>query len=613
MEATGGNLTFNGGQIRLMGPSDITFEALFGTSDITLANIWGNGTEDLIATATGTIFTNGAGSSAATGVDTTTFTAEEIDFSGADFWTNFATLAPYMAGTDVNVAMGVSGTSLDLTAAELNSLKGLDELYIGRLDGTGLMSVGALTLSSYLELQMQGVGGGIELWGPLTITGGNDVYFRSDDPMVLGGAVTTQGGDFFCDTNILVTGTASITTGGGDINLHYAFDGLTDGDGDLSIDYGSGTINFLDTPYGYGFINRLNTLHVTGDLITLHFARTAGSQTFSGVTMLDDGLGGAVVDALDGPITFEDDVYVQGLAQITMGGVHQTTFMGDVFGMNTGADILHVDAGASGTVRFEGNIGTTSKELESLFIDDAVATTFLGNVYVDDQLDITGDAVLDASGDPDHVLVFCGNDVTFRNALYSSVQGASGIDVWASGLTTFMGPVGDGAGRLRSIATDAQGTTIIADDISTQFGMTFGDDVLIAGTPTLRTYDTGVAGSIYFWKTVNADGNPGRTLTVLTDLTSIGLVGGVPNPNVPIIHFVGDIGTGVGGQLAELNLNYSLSLGIDGHIDVPVGATIVLGDAAAFLGSGTMRDFTLNVQTLNMGFNEKIGVPGCCT
>ncbi|MEZ6244292.1 MAG: filamentous hemagglutinin N-terminal domain-containing protein [Phycisphaerales bacterium] len=610
MEATGGNLTFNGGQIRLMGPSDITFEALFGTSDITLANIWGNGTEDLIATATGTIFTNGAGSSAATGVDTTTFTAEEIDFSGADFWTNFATLAPYMAGTDVNVAMGVSGTSLDLTAAELNSLKGLDELYIGRLDGTGLMSVGALTLSSYLELQMQGVGGGIELWGPLTITGGNDVYFRSDDPMVLGGAVTTQGGDFFCDTNILVTGTASITTGGGDINLHYAFDGLTDGDGDLSIDYGSGTINFLDTPYGYGFINRLNTLHVTGDLITLHFARTAGSQTFSGVTMLDDGLGGAVVDALDGPITFEDDVYVQGLAQITMGGVHQTTFMGDVFGMNTGADILHVDAGASGTVRFEGNIGTTSKELESLFIDDAVATTFLGNVYVDDQLDITGDAVLDASGDPDHVLVFCGNDVTFRNALYSSVQGASGIDVWASGLTTFMGPVGDGAGRLRSIATDAPGTTIIADDISTQFGMTFGDDVLIAGTPTLRTYDTGVAGSIYFWKTVNADGNPGRTLTVLTDLTSIGLVGGVPNPNVPIIHFVGDIGTGVGGQLAELNLNYSLSLGIDGHIDVPVGATIVLGDAAAFLGSGTMRDFTLNVQTLNMGFNEKIGVPG---
>ncbi len=613
MEATAGNIAFMGGQIRLLGPSDITFEAISGVSDIILANILGNGTEDLIATATGTIFTNGAGTSAGTGVDTTTLTAEEIELSGAGFWSNIVSLIPYMAGTDVNVAMGTSGTSLDLTAAELNSLMGLDELYIGRLDGTGLMSVGALTLSSYLELQMQGAGGQIEVYGPLSILGGDSVYFRSFDPMLLAGSVTTQGGDFTSDTTVEVSGTASITTGGGDVNVAGHFDGLSDGDGDLTISYGSGAVNFTAGTYGYGSTKRLSSLHLIGDAITLQLARTQGSQTYSGVTTLDSTFGTALADAVNGGITFENDVYVWGDSLVMMGGANQTTFMGDVFGMNTGADVLRINAGPAGFVRFEGGVGTAAKELESLFIDDAVSTTFLGDVYAADQLDITGTAILDASGDADSVLVFCGTDVTFNNALVSSVQGASGIQVMATGLTTFGGPVGDGAGRLRSLVTDSPGTTLITSDISTQLGMTFSDDVLIGGTPTLRTYDTGGAGSIFFLKTVNADGVPGRTLTVLTDLSGVGVLDGALNSNVPIIHFVGDIGTAVGGMLAELNLNYSLSLGIDGHTGVPVYATIVLGDAAAFLGSGVTRDFMLNVGSLNMGRHEKIGVTGALT
>ncbi len=613
MEATAGNLTFTGGQIRLMGPSDITFEALSGMSDVTLANVWGNGTEDLIANASGTIFTNGAGSGSGTGLATTTFMAQEIEFSGVDFWSDIVTLFPLIAGTDINVAMGTSGTSLDLTAAELNSLMGMSELYIGRLDGTGLMSVGNLTLASYLELQMQGAGGQIEVYGPLTITGGDSVYFRSSDPMLLAGAVTTQGGDFTSDTTVEVSGTASITTGGGDVNVAGHFDGLADGAGDLTIDYGSGAVNFTAGTYGYGFSKRLNTLHLIGDAITLQLARTQGSQMYTGVTTLDSTFGTALADAVDGDITFDGDVFVSGDSLVMMGGSNQTTFMGDVFGVNSGADVLRINAGASGTVRFEGMVGTPAKELESLFIDSAVSSTFLGDVYAADQLSIMGTTILDASGDPDSVLVFCGADVTFGGALVSSVQGASGIEVWSPGTTFFGGPVGDGAGRLRSLVTDSPGTSVITGDVSTQLGMTYGDDVLIAGTPTLRTYDTGGAGSIFFLKTVNADGTPGRTLTVLTDLSGIGILDGALNSNVPIIHFVGDIGTAVGGQLAELNLNYSMSLGIDGHTGIPVYSTIVLGNAAAFLGSGTTRDFTLNVGSLNMGRHEKIGVTGALT
>ncbi|MFI4898235.1 MAG: beta strand repeat-containing protein, partial [Phycisphaerales bacterium JB059] len=606
MTATTGDIDFNGGSIRLLGPTEITFVAVGGAStNITLATIVGSGSERVVGTASGFIQLNGVGSSAGTGLDDLLLTASDVFFSGA-VWTDRVEFRPFAADGDILLGAGSSGSTLDITDAMLAALRGNSQVVVGRLDGFGSILVGGFSLSADLQIRTPLAGGVITVTGPVNITGGSDIWFRGD-ALVLDGNVSTQGGDITSDSGASVSGPVLLSTQGGDLNFAGSFEGLVDGDGDLEIDYGSGEINFTGGSAGYGLVNRLASLSLTGDQINLNTVRTTGDQTFTGSTLIDNLPVAGVLDSVSGDITFDGMVTIEGDSLITTGG-GRIAFLDLVEGAGTGMEILRLNAGAGGTVVLTGVSGA-GKDIESLIIN-AMSTTFHDDVYVADQLTINSDSVLNASGQADGVLTFCAADALFNGAITSSVSGASGLEALVSGTTTFAGPIGQGSGRLRSISTDAPGTTVLADDISTQLGMTFGDDVLIAGDVTLRSYDPTAAGSIRFMQTVNADGTPGRKLTVLTDLTGGELDGGSLDPDVAVIQFVGDIGTAVGGELAELNLNYSASLGIDGHLVVPVNATIIFGDSAAFLASGATRDFTVNVGQFNMGFNEKVGVPG---
>lgn len=605
MTATTGDIDFNGGNIRLLGPTDITFVAVGGAStNITLATITGTGSERMVATASGFIQLNGIGSSSGTGIDDAVLTASDIFFSGLT-WTDRVEFRPFMAGGDILVGAGSSGSTLDITNLILSLLRGNSQVVVGRLDGFGAITLGGFSLSADLQIRTPLAGGVITVNGPVNMTGSSDIWFRGDS-LVLAGNVLTQGGDITSDSGASVTGAVLLSTMGGDVNFDGSFEGLVDGDGDLAIDYGSGDINFTGGTSGYGLTNRLASLALTGDQIFLNTVRTTGDQTFTGTTFIDNLPVAGVLDSVSGDITFDGMVTIEGDSLITTGG-GAISFLDLVDGAGTGMEILRLNAGG-GSVLLSG-AGGPGKNIESLIIN-AMSTGFRGDVYVADQLVINSDSVLDASAQADGVLTFCAADALFNGAITSSVSGASGLEAMVSGTTTFVGPIGQGGGRLHSISTDSAGTTIISDDISTQLGMTFADDVLIAGDVTLRSYDPTAAGSIRFLQTVNADGTPGRKLTVLTDLTLGDLVGGALNPDVAVIQFVGDIGTAVGGELAELNLNYSVSLGIDGHLVVPVNATIIFGDAAAFLAGGATRDFTVNVGEFNMGFNEKVGVPG---
>ncbi len=607
MTATAGDIDFNGGNIRLLGPTDITFSATGGAStNITLATITGSGSERMVATASGFIQLNGVGTNSATGLDDIVLTASDIFFAGA-VWTDQITFRPFAAGGDMLVGAGSSATTLDITDAMLFALRGNNQVFVGRLDGFGSITLGAFSLSADLEVRTPLAGGVITVIDTVNITGGSDIWFRGDS-LVLDGNVLTQGGNITSDSGASVTGSVLLSTLGGDVNFAGSFDGLSDGDGDLTINYGSGDINFTAGAPGYGVTNRLASLSLTGDQINLTTVRTTGDQTYNGMILLANAPTPSVLDSVMGDITFNGGVTVLGDSLVRTGASGVIRFLSAVDGSGTGMDILRLDAGAAGRVVLA-SVGTVGKNMESLIID-AMSTTFRGDVYVADQITINSASVLDASLQADSVLTFCGADVLFNGALTSSVMGASGLLVLSPGVTTFAGPVGDGAGRLFSLTTDGPGTTVIMDDITSQLGMTFGDDVIIAGDTTLRTFDPTAAGSIRFLKTVNADGTPGRKLTVLTDLTLGDLLGGSPNPDVAVIQFVGDIGTAVGGMLAELNLNYSTALGIDGHLVIPVNATIIFGDAGAFLASGATRDFTVNVGQFNMGFNEKLSVLG---
>ena len=150
MTATTGDIDFNGGNIRLLGPTSITFLATGGAStNITLATITGSGSEQLVATASGFIQLNGIGSNAGTGVDEIILTSTDMFFAG-DVWGDRIELRPFTAGQGVLVGAGSSGATLDITAAMINALKGFSDVVIWRTDGFGAIPLGSVLRRLYI-------------------------------------------------------------------------------------------------------------------------------------------------------------------------------------------------------------------------------------------------------------------------------------------------------------------------------------------------------------------------------------------------------------------------------------------------------------------------------
>src|SRR5262249_51254223 len=108
---------------------------------------------------------------------------------------------------------------------------------------------------------------------------------------------------------------------------------------------------------------------------------------------------------------------------------------------------------------------------------------------------------------------FTGTNVTFTKTLNADAAAvSSNVTVNASGITTFGGVVG-GIKALKSLTTDAAGSTDLnGGNVTTTGAQTYNDAVVLSADATLQTTN----GNIAFLSTLDSDTSTARNLTLTT-------------------------------------------------------------------------------------------------
>lgn len=332
--------------------------------------------------------------------------------------------------------------------------------------------------------------------------------------------------------NVLLTANSAVRTTAISPDADIRFDGTVNSAGatpfGLTVDANSGDVVFaqeLGTTTAGGE-STLAFLEATGNSVTSRSVRTTGRQFFTGSLFLN----GALTSTGSG------DIGISGPTNLLSDGVFTTAngsilFQGTIDGDGSTARSLTVNSGGNGVTRFGGAVGGINR-LASITTNadgtTVIATTQMranGDQLFNDNVTLAANTIMEA------------NDVLFGGTLDSETSNiqrnltvnssANGGD---TGETTFRGVVG-GVRRLGSITTNAEGTTIIANNISTTRQMNFGDAVLFAGSATL---DAGNA-PITFRQTINTDTNATDPLITLRSNAA----GDVDNP---AFRFGGSIG-----------------------------------------------------------------------
>lgn len=259
---------------------------------------------------------------------------------------------------------------------------------------------------------------------------------------------------------------------------------------------------------------------------------------------------------------------------------------------------LGITLTGNGLVNFNGPVGATSgfSPLASITISGGGTTRFFGNA-----ISTTGDQTynnavqLGASS-----VTFAGTNIAFLSTIDATpaglVEPALIVNTLGSGITTFAGAIG-GNIPLRSVTTNAGGSTRIGANITTAGFMSFGDAVVLTGDATLREQGSG---NITFGSSINSDGTA-RALTLLVDVTGNATVA---DPVLPRIAFGGDIGAN--SALRSLNLGGNRSTN-------PTIATIVGGLGANALPITNFSMVINTTQAFVMGELQKLVVLGNLT
>lgn len=338
--------------------------------------------------------------------------------------------------------------------------------------------------------------------------------------------------------NVLLTANSTVRTSAIASDSDIRFAGTVNSAGatpfGLTVDASSGDVIFtqeLGTTTAGGesslaFLEAAGSSVTIGEGSTARNVRTTGRQFYTGSLFLN----GALTSTVSG------DIGISGPTTLLADGVFTTTsgsvlFQGTIDGDGSTARNLTINTGGSGVTRFGGAVGGINR-LASITTNadgsTVIATTQMranGDQLFNDNVTLAANTIMEA------------NDVLFGGTLDSesaNIQrnltvnsSANGGD---AGETTFRGIVG-GARRLGSITTNAEGSTIIANNISTTRQMNFGDAVLFAGSSTL---DAGNA-PITFRQTINTDTSATDPLITLRSNAA----GDVDNP---AFRFGGNIG-----------------------------------------------------------------------
>ncbi|USN99057.1 MAG: filamentous hemagglutinin N-terminal domain-containing protein [Phycisphaeraceae bacterium] len=509
----------------------------------------------------------------------------------------------------ISVGQTVAGT-LDIDNNELAFFPpvagGVNSLQIGEAGYAGRILINNATLTRNTAFTADGAGGLIRLAGAVQGTNLFSNLNLSGAEIQLGGAIGSNAGAFTLTLNgpVNVFGGATIVSNGGAVSFLNSINGLASGTGALTVNTGGGLLTLPETFGVIGGDRALASASFTGSpSLRLVGVNTTGNQTFTSpaITLLD----GAAFTAGNGSrIAFNGPVQALGgfNAAVAGGSANNAiVFANDLNGGGSAGDDAAINAGANGAVRLVAVDGFDDLAVTGGTITLGGNLRALSNLTIQgNQVFLTGDRFLDA-----------GNTLAITGGVDS--QGAAASLSLENAIATLINGRLGGNARLASFTSSDQGTTTIQGGVFSNGLVQFRNAVLLSGAATVQTFGATAADGVQFLSTIDGITPGVGSLTVIVDrskglLLTDPLTGlSSPDPDVPMIELWGDIGANQ--SLASLSLNTGLDVdgnAVDGRDFVPANATIVLGNAEAFVANGTLTNITLNADQFLMGAREKL-------
>lgn len=499
-----------------------------------------------------------------------------INFSGP---TNTFKALTVRADNGINV-----NTNLTTTVGDL--------VMDGDADGTGdtldsivIGSSRTLTSAGLIDLkaQTQGISG----VGALTLLADNGVHVRS---RLTGSGTTTinadhdgdNSGTFTLDSGSVLSSSGSpIVISANDIDLGGTIDGgagsvaiVRSGVGTIGLGTASGNMTLSGAELGRITATGLTIGNDQTSAMTVDSVAASATNSIAGVTTLTVGQGGA--------ISFAGTSVFNTLTALAQGGI-------------TVGGSLSTDSGA---LRLNGDSDSTGGVADVIRLNSGLTAPNSQDI------DLLSDVVLGGN------ITVAGKNVRFMGDVNSDSTSRSLIvNTSNSGTTLFGGGVGTSS-RLFTLTTNADGITRLGGDIRTNGTITINDALRLINNSIV---DAQGGLGVFFNSTVDTALNAASdfNLIVRTPLNAS------PNAvNIPIISFAGQVG-----GLRSLNnvyLNYNPSSGVNGHVNVPVVATVVArprnASGEVVVNPTTPFNMLFNCSgEFGMGQNEKVTSGGSLT
>ena len=600
----GAGVNFANAQIVLNG-SNMLLNSTGGNGGVVLANLLSAGGETVTIRSNGATILNGVGG---TGLATLDLQTNALTIAGATAADNVLINTFGLNPMDITVGDAAAGT-LNLSNASLVNLApvagGTNSLTIGDAAYAGRILIGNATINRDVAFTS---GGLVRLEsGGLLGTGGLTMISMTAPELRIGGSIQSDAGAYSLSLNgpVNVFGTADIDTNGGAIVFADAINGLNTGAGFLDVNTAGGTITMREDLGVIGATNALRRLSLIGSpTLRPVGANTTGDQFFQttggAIRLLD---GAAFTAGDNANIAFANNAVALGNAQASTGAGGSVAFQGSLDGVGDPAQIVTIATGANGVVNLAqvgGPAGLGSLDVTAGTVNLAGNLTLLQNLAImADQTLLAGDQTMSAQA------------ISLMTDIDSDGQAAS-LSLEDALTTLIEGRLG-GNSPLASFTSSQVGTTTLTGGVFSNGRALFRNAVRISGDAIVQSFGDTAADGVRFLSTIDGTTAGADSLTLLTDLTGGALAGIAPNGqgivdgNVPIIGLFGDVGGTV--ALGTLGLNFGVDVNgntVDGRSFVPVNATIVLGDADAFVSNGTTTDIAVNADNLFMGLREKM-------
>ena len=387
---------------------------------------------------TGKITANNAISS---GSGAITLTADDIDINAPLSSTGALTLQPLTPGQSIGLAGGAGAFSL--SSSDLANLTdGFSSITIGRANGSGLLTINAVTFSDPMTIQAPS--GAIIVAGPITGTGDASIFLNSSasvgQRITLNAGITTAGQLISLDDVVLGadvtldTTNAGASPAGGNITFR-----ATTIDADLAansraLTLTAGTGGAVTLPSAVGGTQALGSLTVSSsNTVTVGAVTTSGNIVLNSQNAIS--LAGAV-NAGTGTITLTGGSIVQN-ANVSTAGT------GTITATATTGPITMADGTISSTAAGTGDITYTAAGTITL------ATLSAGGAAT---VNSTGGSILDGNIAPLNVVTGAGATLQAGGGVIGTL--VAPIDVQVANLANV-----NATGQIGGASININGTT----------------------------------------------------------------------------------------------------------------------------------------------------------